>query len=212
MNLSFQDKKYWEEYYAHADRIPETPSPFAMFLVEENTIADKSIIELGCGNGRDAKFFAKIAASVTAVDQCANTTGMLNEIEKIISYPADFTNLNEQPEDEKFDVVYSRFTMHAIDEIGEDRTLKWTFNNLKSGGFFCSEARTTKDERCGTGVDKGNNIWFYNDHHRRFIVPEEFEQKVAELGFEIISSVEARGFAPHRSEDPFVHRLIAKKP
>ena len=211
MNLSFQDKKYWEEYYSQADRIPETPSPFAMFLAEEGLVSKKSLLELGCGNGRDAKFFAKIAASVTAIDQCTNTTAMLNQLDKISSFPADFTNLPSQKEDDKFDVIYSRFTMHAVDVEGENRTLNWVFENLKRGGLFCCEVRTTKDDLFGKGIDKGGNVWYYNNHHRRFVVSEEFVAKVEQFGFEIVSAKEDKGFAPYKTEDPIVLRIIARK-
>ncbi len=43
------------------------------------------------------------------------------------------------------DVVYSRFTLHSVDAQGEKRTLKWVYDNLKTGGFFCIEVRTIKD-------------------------------------------------------------------
>jgi hypothetical protein len=102
--------------------------------------------------------------------------------------------------------------MHSVNLDGEDRTLDWIFNNLKSQGLFCVEARTIKDDICGKGEDKGNNIWFYNGHHRRFIEADEFKEKLKKIGFEIIYFEEQNGFAKYKDSDPIVLRAIVKKP
>jgi len=64
----------------------------------------------------------------------------------------------------------------------------------------------------GKGDDKGNNVWFYNDHHRRFIDVGAFKFKLQEIGFEFEFFQEANGFAKYKEEDPVVLRMIAVKP
>jgi len=212
MRLKFNDKEYWSKYYKKLieKKANLTPSPFAEHIVNNGIIQkNNSLIELGCGNGRDAIFFAKKQIFVTAIDQCANTTKILNNYKNINAYPADFTNMNNLSE--KTDVIYSRFTMHSVDEKGEDSTLKWVFENLLSGGVFCIEARTIKDPLCGRGEDKGNNIWFYNNHHRRFIDANYFKNKLIKNGFAIEFYKESNGFAKYKDEDPIVLRAIVRK-
>lgn len=51
------DKKYWSEYYSTHQK-PTGESTFAQF-VESRLDDNKTLIELGCGNGRDSVFFAK---------------------------------------------------------------------------------------------------------------------------------------------------------
>jgi len=85
------------------------------------------------------------------------------------------------------------------------------YNNLKKDGILCVEARTLKDPIFGKGIDKGNNIWFYNDHHRRFIDALSFKNKLVEMGFEIKLFEENNGFAKHKDDDPVVLRAIVKK-
>tara|TARA_B110000285_G_scaffold206038_1_gene244267 strand:+ start:13 stop:654 length:642 start_codon:yes stop_codon:yes gene_type:complete len=212
MNSNFNDKKYWSNYYGEllSKQKHLTPSPFAQFLIENNYLTRaKTLIELGCGNGRDALFFAKKNIKVTAIDQCSNTTELLNTHENILSFSADFTKLENLSE--KVNIVYSRFTLHSINEQDESETLNWAFENLTAGGFFCIEVRTTKDPLCGKGEDKGNNIWFHNSHHRRFLEAESFKLKLENIGFKTELFIESNGFAIHNDEDPIVLRAIVKK-
>ena len=214
MSIKFNDKEYWSKYYREQlERINKIePSPFAVFLVKNNYISKgKKLIELGCGNGRDSIYFSKCGSLVTAIDQCSNTTKLINEFENITSYSADFTTLPDVNKNDRFDVVYSRFTIHSIDEEGEDRVLNWAFSNLKEGGLFCIEARTLKDPLYGKGIYKGNNVWFYHNHHRRFIDAIKFKNKIEKIGFKIELFQESNGLAKYKNEDPIVMRLIAIK-
>ena len=101
--------------------------------------------------------------------------------------------------------------MHSIAEVEENNTLKWVFDNLENKGLICIEVRTTKDPLCGKGIDKGNNVWFYNNHHRRFVSANNFRNKLLQIGFKISLFEENNGFAPHKDEDPIVLRVIASK-
>ena len=83
--------------------------------------------------------------------------------------------------------------MHAIQAEGASRTLKWAFQNLKSGksnftnyhsnfllgGFLYIEVRSVLDPMCGKGtkVEGERDAWI-NTHYRRFIRKDEL---VAEL-------------------------------
>ena len=211
--MSFLDKEYWTKFYSNNIDNKELlkPTPFAKFLFNENHInKQNNLIELGCGNGRDSIYFAKQGVQVTAIDQCENITKQLNMIDNINSYPSDFTRLIKSLNN--FDVVYSRFTFHSITDEDEERTLGWIFNNLNKDGLLCIEARTVQDPIYGMGQDMGNNVWFYNEHHRRFIVAEEFVNKLKSFDFKIILSEEKNGFAKMGMDnDPVVLRVIARK-
>jgi tellurite methyltransferase len=209
--MKINDKKYWSEFYFNNNELTKKPSLFAQYLVENSVINEGDVLfELGCGNGRDSIFFAQNNIDVTAVDQCDKNISFLNEQHNNISFISDdFTNLSNL--ESKVNVVYSRFTLHSINDEGEQRTLNWVYNNLKKDGILCVEARTLKDPIFGKGIDKGNNIWFYNDHHRRFIDALSFKNKLVEMGFEIKLFEENNGFAKHKDDDPVVLRAIVKK-
>jgi ubiquinone/menaquinone biosynthesis C-methylase UbiE len=209
--MKINDKKYWSEFYFNNNELTKKPSLFAQYLVENSVINEGDVLfEIGCGNGRDSIFFAHNNIDVTAVDQCDKNISFLNEQHNNISFISDdFTNLSNL--ESKVNVVYSRFTLHSINDEGEQRTLYWVYNNLKKDGILCVEARTLKDPIFGKGIDKGNNIWFYNNHHRRFIDALSFKNKLVEMGFEIKLFEENNGFAKHKDDDPVVLRAIVKK-
>ena len=63
------DKKYWNAYYEIKKQI-DYPSSFANFCFDKEYLKkDMNVVEIGCGDGRDAKFFASKGISVHAIDQ-----------------------------------------------------------------------------------------------------------------------------------------------
>jgi hypothetical protein len=69
------DREYWERYYAN-EGCEIVPSLFVRYVREhvvgkdsQNVCsADNSLIELRCGNGRDALYFVREGLNVCAVD------------------------------------------------------------------------------------------------------------------------------------------------
>ena len=171
-----------------------------------------ALIELGCGNGRDSVFLStEKELSVIGVDQCQDQINFLttNYKNDLLSFKCDdFTNLNEYSN--KLDYVYSRFTLHSIQENEENRTLEWAYHNLKIGGKFMIELRSIKDELCGSGESVGGNA-YVTDHYRRFTEYDEIISKIVNLGFNIDYSIEDKGLAVYKDEDPVVIRIVARK-
>ncbi len=200
---------YWERYY-NEHRDPTHCSPFASFVLPFLK-EGKKIVELGCGNGRDSIFFAKENINVLAVDQCKEELDYLNSKFEAVNHlkfmDGDMTNLPPIPD---VQYLYSRFTIHAIDQEAEKRLIEWSAENLNKNGLFFIEVRSVKDELCGKGEALGNNAYF-TDHYRRFIVQAELEQSLTKSGFDILYSLESNGLAVYKTEDPVVIRLIAQK-
>lgn len=61
-----RDVEYWNKFYESRPDI-EQPSLFARSVIKM-VQKGKSILELGCGNGRDSFYFAKNGLNVTAID------------------------------------------------------------------------------------------------------------------------------------------------
>lgn len=203
------DKEYWSEFYKKHSA-PSAPSPFALF-VGEALFAGATLVELGCGNGRDSIYFAgECELNVIAVDQCDGEILFLNECygtERLKFRANDFTKLHDG---NKFDAVYSRFTLHAIDKAAEERTLQWAFNNLAIGGRLLIEARSTKDPLRGVGTALSDSE-YVTDHYRRFVDFTELKNQLEDIGFHIEFAIENTGLAVYKDEDPVVIRIIARK-
>jgi len=196
------DTNYWETFYA---KYPEnkTPSRFAVYVNSVYLKKNKTLLELGCGNGRDAIYFVNQGLKVTAIDLAAKEINYLNKlnIQNITFKATDFTKLYKYSD---FDFVYSRFTLHSINEDAEDSVLSQLDGVLKPRGLFLLEARSTKDKE----LEKE----FGTDHYRRYIDLERVTKKIESKGFEIIESLESQGLAKYKGEDPYIVRIIARAP
>lgn len=202
------DKNYWEEYYKNAS-FESKPSSFAVFL-QENYNPSGSLIELGCGNGRDSMFFGKNDISVLGIDQCSSATNKLNSLNATNCQflPRDFTNLDL---DQKFNTIYSRFTLHSVDEASSIRTINWASKTLLKDGLFAIEVRSANDELFGVGKEIEKDTWFTDDHARRFVRIDEIKKTLLENGFSISYEKESKGLAVYKDKDPTIIRLVCTK-
>lgn len=205
-----RDREYWNEYYKERAKDALVPSDFAKHIAEILK-PDSQVLELGCGNGRDSLFFLRQGFRVTAVDASDFAIGLLKEevADRARFVCGDFVECGEIYGD-KYDCIYSRFTLHAITKEQEDRLLGNVFRALRSGGFFCIEARTVHDDIYGLGEEVGYNEFIYNDHFRRFIEAEEFREKLESIGFSVVSLEENTGFSKTAESDPMLMRCVAK--
>ena len=200
------DKAYWEAYYEDAS-FKSTPTPFAQFLIDEYSLKG-SIVDLGCGNGRDSVFFASKGLEVTGVDQCTQSIHRLHELyNSNIKFIVD--NFTRLPENIKYRNIYSRFTFHSIDDESAQRTIQWAANTIQDG-YFAIEVRSVKDDLYGIGKKTGKDTWF-TDHSRRFVRLTEITDDLIHVGFRIVYSRESKGLAVYKEENPVIIRIIAQK-
>ena len=208
-----RDVEYWNRYYKTHQPGAEKPSQFAMDMYKYMQ-PEKSLLDLGCGNGRDSLFFAKNNIQVTGIDASKEAINLLN------AYSGDSINTLFICDDfvsssalfqQQYDYCYSRFTMHTIDEQQEKILLENVYEALKDNGLFFIEARSINDSIYGKGTNVGRNEFIYNDHYRRFIEKEELQNKLIENGFKIKFIVEGQDFALTENSNPTLIRVIAQK-
>lgn len=202
---------YWNQYYNN--RIcTNSPSPFAQYV---STLIEggKTIVDLGCGNGRDSLFFAQNGLRVVGIDLSKAAIDQLTQYDakNITFLCGDFIACDaHQPN--SYDYAYSRFTIHAINEKQQSVLLQTMFRALKTGGKFFIEVRSVNDPLYGKGRAVARNAFFYDNHYRRFIVRDELVHELKLCGFRIEYAREQTGFAPYGNDDPPVIRIVAVKP
>lgn len=206
------DKVYWENFYAQA-KMPFKPSLFSRFVRDNYLRRNDLLIELGCGNGRDAFYFAQNGINTTAVDQCEKEIRHLNEIKQQDNLKfecRDFTNLSD---DRMFNAVYSRFTLHSIAEEQEDKVFKWASNVLSKSGYMCIEVRGMQNELYmkGKPVEGQENAFIYENHYRRFLDMVKTCKKLERNDLKVKLCVEKKGFSPFNGKDETFMRIIAQK-
>jgi phosphorylcholine metabolism protein LicD/glycosyltransferase involved in cell wall biosynthesis len=205
------DPDYWQQFYAGSGP-PGDPSDFARFAL--GRIAEGStVIDLGCGNGRDALFFAAagktvvgIDASSAAIARCQEQTAADGErlagaqfLSAEVDDPATWANLSARVVGPV--AIYARFLFHAIDEAAQAALLDHAAQLLASnGGVLLAEFRTPADAALPKAAPA---------HYRRYVDPLQFGAQLSARGLAVVSQCEGQGLARHGSEDAYVARIVA---
>jgi bifunctional enzyme CysN/CysC len=201
---------YWEEYYRRSNNA-SPPSPFAIYIA--NTIPPgQRMLEVGCGNGRDATHFSGLGHFVTAIDKSDAAIQLCQSLHHNTSaefFAGTLRNFSGKWENH-FDFVYSRFVLHAMTQAEELEALGEAYRVLKPGGQILIECRSINDPlaRQGEVISATERI---AGHYRRFVIREELRDHLLACGFQITFEVEATGLAVFKDEDPVVIRLAAQK-
>ena len=178
------------------------------------------MFELGCGNGRDAVFFAENNITVYASDMSKNALDNLRKSvpsyleNKLIFINEDFTNLVTEKYKASLDSIYSRFTLHTIFKDKIDNVLEWSFKSLKSNGLILIETRSNKDPMCASskGVLIDKNTYLYEKGHiRHFVEKKEIVNKIRGIGFKIDEVTESNNLSIVENDNPVLLRVIARK-
>jgi hypothetical protein len=188
---------YWKKVYKNKN-IPTEQSLFATFCREYlKDVA--SVLEVGSGNGRDAFFWGQ-TCKVHAYDiacqpkDTENVTFHLGSMEKVQG---------------QHDLLYSRFSLHSVQEEIEDFILKYGKEHCK---YIAIECRTVKDS-IATELNErneGSHSTTYADaHYRRYLDYETFKTKLETMGFHILHAGESDKYAPYKGYSPWCLRLIA---
>ncbi len=207
-----RDREYWNHFYLENSEKISNPSDFAGFI-SGYLKPGKHLLDLGCGNGRDSLYFLDLGLRVTGIDASnyiiERLNGKLFDNKNAEFICEDFTK-HLPINNGKYDYVYSRFTLHAINERQEIKLLSNVRKFLSDDGFFFIEARTVKDSLYGKGIRVNKNAYIYDEHYRRFIDADEFRVKLEKLNFEIVVFEERQGFSKTESTDPVLLRCIAR--
>ncbi|GAC1441514.1 MAG: class I SAM-dependent methyltransferase [Vulcanimicrobiaceae bacterium] len=170
---------HWEREYAVPDRFGREPSAAARAAVAvfERT-GVRRVLELGCGNGRDAAFFAARGFEVHALDYAANAVDELMRraraeglVPRMQARTHDVRTALPLA-DASVDAVYAHmlFNMALLDdEIAA--LLDESHRVLREGGVLVFTVRSTTDPDadCGTALSaflrdvEGDIIRFFSD-------------------------------------------------
>lgn len=204
--------KHWDKYYGTGGQVaaPLAPSQFAAFVLAEIRAPETRLVDFGCGNGRDALFFAHHGASVigvdaseVAIDSCRqrapeNAIFLCHSVDDPVLPGLVQDALNEIAPNRET-VLYARFFLHAITRELQNAFLAACRAILGNQGRCFFEFRTDRDQ-FQTKITPS--------HFRRFIPPLEFLGDARAAGFDVAYFVEGFGFAKYRQDDAHVARFV----
>ena len=201
---------HWDRFYKK-NIVPVEPSSFCKFVEPQLNKNDK-LLEIGCGNGRDAVYFSTNGINVTAIDRSkiAISECKKNHTGKPINFFTGLLSDVKEINNDKFEVIYSRFVLHAMPENEEIAMLTKSFDLLKNHGQIYIECRSIKDSlaREGEIISPTERI---HGHYRRFIVNDELIERLENIGFSIVDVVEDDNLAIYKDDNPVVIRVKAEK-
>ncbi len=196
---------FWDSYYkAKSDTFPNSDfSAYCLSSLEKGS----SLIDIGCGDGRDSLFFSKNHIYTTGIDFSSEAIKHNKTLEN--NY-LNFLNIDLNLIDEfkvEFDFAYCRFLFHAINDEVEDILFKWLTKNISRQIFIETRIYDKK-------ISQKNE-----SHFRRYFTEQEFIEKINNLDFSIIYSESSRTFSRYKDIykvedlkiDPLLLRMIISK-
>ena len=217
LGTSEVNEAYWRQFYREHRIVGG--SSFAEF-VAGRLPAGRTVLEFGCGTGRDSIFLAKLGHTVAAADLSPEAIARAEEARKeagVGNARFEMLDVSSHAEVARFldrcrldgadagqVAVYLRFFLHSIDESIEEVLLANLVDLLPGGFTLYAEFRTTRDR----DLPK-----VYGEHSRRYIDEQAFAAKLTgSWAFEMEHLEAGRGLAPYRGEDPHVARIVARAP
>jgi len=164
--------------------------------------AKAKILELGCGAGNDAFFFAKKGHTVLATDFSEiaiekNKTRIQNENLTFqvldINQPMPFA-------DKTFEAVYARLSLHYFTAEHTKNIFKEIHRVLKPNGYLCFLCKSTNDPLFGKGEEIEKDMFELDGHIRHFF-SDEFVKLCLDGNFELVKQ--------ERGEEKFYSRPSA---
>jgi SAM-dependent methyltransferase len=210
------NEEYWDTFYTQFNLSEQ--SSFAEFVV--GSVSNPNLIlDLGCGNGRDTFYFARATqADVLALDAsqvAIETIGLVAEKAKIsnrISAQKFDFEANSLRDLHGLDVerslagntvvIYARFLIHALTQVGEDGL--WALVSdvlaMSPGSLYLAlEYRTPQDAELPKQTPT---------HFRRFADPSELRERAERLGLSVLLNEQGSGFSVFGIDDAVLCRQI----
>lgn len=199
---------YWEKFYKKVRKKRLSRTKFADFVLKKIN-KNYTLIDFGCGDGRDSFYFAKYIKKTIGIDSCRYVIeeNNLNKNKNI-----QFLNYNVQNKNlylklkkiispESKNNVYARFFLHTLNNKQIRNFLLIAKKIIKRNGSIFIEYRTEKDKK---------NQKIFKNHYRNFINPKNLENTLHKLNLKSVFFKEGKGMAKYKNEDAYVARHIIK--
>ena len=201
---------YWNRFYKKIPYMDE--STFAKFSYKKIQNKNSKILDIGCGNGRDAYYFHKKGFEVTGIDISQKAIEKNSKI-KIKNLVFKKFDVGKDKLKNKFEIIYCRFFVHTLDELQENKLINIIKQVKKKNTLVFFEFRNYKDKIFGNFNAKDHNkiIEFEKGHIRRIIDPKLFKEKfITKTKSKIIYEKSGINLSIVKKDNPNLSRMIYK--
>lgn len=198
------DLEYWEHRWT--DNLPQKPNAFARrawaFLEDKHC---STLLDLGCGDGKDAIFFHIKGLRVTAIDFSQTGLSKLKaKIPEIQTIQQDIQNIGFS--NNSFDVIYAHLSLQYFDDATTASILRKLHGILVRGGFIFIKCKSVEDPLYGQGEKIDEHI-YYLKHVRHFFSKEYMAEKLKDF---TIISIKKTASVYHGYKSAFIEAIATK--
>ena len=170
-------QEYWgNEFSAHV-------SAFARFA-ESRLSPGLTVLELGCGAGADAEHFSSRGLQIHAVDfsEFVIEENRKNRPDSSVVYGVHDISERLPYEDQTFDAVYSRLSIHYFDDLTTRKIISDVHRVLKPGSALFLMCKSTSDPLYGIGRKIAEDTFADMTHVRHFFSRPYMDSVLTEAG------------------------------
>ena len=181
--------KKWKDKWINKNNWPESLFAKRVYLFIKNKRL-KTVLDLGCGGGRDSQYFSRKGLVVTALDMATDE----QQQEKMKRNNIRFikSDIGEiRLKDDSFDMIYAHLSLHYFDNKKTEKILGSLYKILKPSGYIFIKCKSIDDPLFGKGKMIENNFYDFG-HTRHFFSKEYMREKLKD--FRIIKIFKTNSF------------------
>jgi ubiquinone/menaquinone biosynthesis C-methylase UbiE len=137
----------------------------------------KRVLDLGCGNGRHAIYFAREGMEAWGIDISSTAIEWAQDWARRESLEVDFRvgNIAQLPyPDQYFDVVVSHGVLDHISMDDAKQAVAEVARVLTTGGLFYCDLKSADDSEFGVGEEAGANTFVVTDGFEKGLIQHFF--------------------------------------
>lgn len=213
LGVEQRTKVYWADFYARTEYT--SGSTFFEFVVARPA-TPRTVVDIGCGDGRDSCAFGTTGRRVLGLDQSpvgiehAQHRAKTLDLDRVEFRTCDVASVDDlglaldavRDPGGAATLFYLRFFLHAIQEQVQVALLDAIDAHARPGDQLAAEFRTDRD---------AHTAKVHTKHYRRFQSGPELVADLRRRGWTVEYEEERSGLSPYGEEDPVLMRVIARR-
>ena len=199
-----KNSEYWKNKWVF--RPTEPANNFAVRaykLIKRKKL--KTLLDLGCGDGRDSIYFFNKGLKVRAVDFSFSGIKKLKLQNPKVNYIlSDIKKIKFKTN--SFDIIYAHLSLHYFDDETTSKIFDNLYRILKKNGLLFVKCKSIDDKLFGKGKKIGENI-YEKGHIRHFFSKEYMKEKLKK--FKIIK-IQKTSSVYHNYKSAFIEAAATK--
>lgn len=206
MTKSHDQKKLWTNLWQNGKVVAVNNYARRSFSEIKKHGELKTLLDLGCGMGQDAEYFAKKGLHVTAVDFSESGIQLVPKNANLKTIYQDIQNVDFK--NNSFDVIYAHLSLHYFNDDATTQIFNKLYYVLKKGGLIFIKCKSTDDTLYGAGEKIESDMFCKDGHIRHFFSKEYMKEKMAKFN---LIKIRRTSSVYHSYKSSYVEVIATKK-